>query len=463
MSYQFPNQGVNAFSGMLSRTTNFTPYIQNLQQATGILANAAPAAANQANAGINNASGTLSNYNNTSQAYYQPYVTGGQNSYNNVLNLSGANPNVTPQQINNLVTANPSYQFNLDQQMDALNKSAAARGKLYSGQTANEIMQLASGYAGNQYQNAVNNNLNAAQLGAGFSQTAGQQTNQLGQNLGNLQVQQGQNTAEGTLAAANAQAQGLIGTGQAETAQTTALSNPYNFTGTSGGVMVDHSTEGNGLNGGSSNGMTSGAATGAAGGASSGFGSNVLTPFSSGSGTLSSAGSSYGGSYSSGGSSYIPPGQGISGGSSNVGGMSPNSINWGNNGSGTDIYGNPVVGGTLSGSPSGSNAGYQDISDQYTGLNNTLSGSLPDYLNNPPAQQGSNLPSYLQQPGTPSPAQQAGIDLSGVGADVSAGINQALQSGDQSQLWQLYNTAGKMGNTVVAQAITAALNAMNSR
>lgn len=52
------------------------------------------------------------------------------------------------------LTKDPGYQFNLDQGTKAIDRSAAARGSLFSGATAKELQQFGQGLADNTYNKA---------------------------------------------------------------------------------------------------------------------------------------------------------------------------------------------------------------------------------------------------------------------------------------------------------------------
>ncbi len=72
--------------------------------------------------------------------------------------------------------ASPGYQFRLDQGTKAIDRSAAARGALNSGQTLKALNDYGQGMASEEYGNYLNQLYNLA----GFGQTATQNTAQLG-------------------------------------------------------------------------------------------------------------------------------------------------------------------------------------------------------------------------------------------------------------------------------------------
>lgn len=91
----------------------------------------------------------------------------------------------------------PDYQFTRDQGLQALDRSAASRGRLYSGSQMNAAQQFGQGLASQQYGNWFNRLSSLA----GAGQSATNQVGQYGQNYAN---QAGQNylTAGGAQASA---------------------------------------------------------------------------------------------------------------------------------------------------------------------------------------------------------------------------------------------------------------------
>ena len=109
------------------------------------------------------------------------------------------------------LTQDPGYAFRLEQGQKALERSAAARGGLISGNTGGALQQFGQGLASQEYQNAYNRALtqyNTTAALAGVGQTA---TNQLGaagqnyaMNAGNAYGAAGQARASGYMGMANA-------------------------------------------------------------------------------------------------------------------------------------------------------------------------------------------------------------------------------------------------------------------
>lgn len=122
------------------------------------------------------------------------------------------------------MTASPDYQFRKQQGVNALDMSAAARGKLLSGAQDKALIQYGQGLASEEYGNAYNRalqnyntnqntQLNLANIGRG---AAGQTQNAM-QNFStgasNAITAQGNALAQGQIGAGNAYAQGIQGIG----------------------------------------------------------------------------------------------------------------------------------------------------------------------------------------------------------------------------------------------------------
>jgi len=111
--------------------------------------------------------------------------------------------------------ADPGYAFRLAQGQKALERSAAARGGLISGNTGGALQQFGQGLASQEYQNAFNRyqaersaRLNPLQSLAGLGQTSVNALGQAGQNYamnaGNAIGAGAQARASGYMGAANA-------------------------------------------------------------------------------------------------------------------------------------------------------------------------------------------------------------------------------------------------------------------
>lgn len=113
------------------------------------------------------------------------------------------------------VATEPGYQFGMDQGMQALDRSAAARGNLLSGATLKAAQRYGQDYAGTKFNDAYqrdNNNKNRAfnwlmglsTMGQNSTVQAATANQQVGNNLSNLALQQGNAQAAGLMGVSNA-------------------------------------------------------------------------------------------------------------------------------------------------------------------------------------------------------------------------------------------------------------------
>lgn len=104
--------------------------------------------------------------------YYDPYSTATQGAPQmqaNALGLGGASGN---EAATGAFQAGPGYQFALDQGLEALNRNAASRGMLSSGNNTQDILKYSQGLANQEYGNWLNRLGDFSQLG--LSSAAGQ-------------------------------------------------------------------------------------------------------------------------------------------------------------------------------------------------------------------------------------------------------------------------------------------------
>lgn len=109
------------------------------------------------------------------------------------------------------LTQDPGYGFRFQQGQKALERSAAARGGLISGNTGGALQQFGQGLASQEYQNAYNralNQYNTTAALAGIGQTATNNMGMAGGNyanaVGNIGIGQGNTAANALLAAQQA-------------------------------------------------------------------------------------------------------------------------------------------------------------------------------------------------------------------------------------------------------------------
>jgi hypothetical protein len=123
------------------------------------------------------------------------------------------------------MTASPDYQFRKEQGVNAMDMSAASRGKLLSGAQDKALLGYGQGLASEEYGNSYNralqnynteNNrqLNIANIGQGASGQTQNAMQQYSSGMANSMSAQGNALAQGSINAGNAQAQGIQGIGQ---------------------------------------------------------------------------------------------------------------------------------------------------------------------------------------------------------------------------------------------------------
>lgn len=131
-----------------------------------------------------------------------PYRETGTAALSKLASMYGVGTGTTGYANDGGYTASPGYQFQLDQGVQAAERSAAARGILQSGGTQKAIARYATGLAANDYDQYASR---LAQL-AGVGQTATAQTVAAGQNAAN-------NISNAYMTAGNAQASSYANTG----------------------------------------------------------------------------------------------------------------------------------------------------------------------------------------------------------------------------------------------------------
>lgn len=128
--------------------------------------------ANMANAELDTGLKNLTSQYNDAQKYYQPYANTFGNAssmWANALGLNGAEGN---QAATSAYQASPGYDFQVNQGLDALDRRAAARGMLGSGNTTTDTLNYAQGVANQDYNSWLDRLQTGNTLGLA---TAGQQ------------------------------------------------------------------------------------------------------------------------------------------------------------------------------------------------------------------------------------------------------------------------------------------------
>jgi len=183
------------------------------------------AASTQANAANNAADLQNQQYQQTREDQ-APYREAGYNALGRMQNMAGNVPGAFKFGMSDF-TQDPGYQFRMDQGMKAIERSAAARGGLLSGNTGGALANFGQGLASQEYQNAYNRALTGYNTGvasenqlynrqaglAGIGQTAANFVGTAGAanaaNVGNLMTSGAAAQAAGNVGMANSFNQGV--------------------------------------------------------------------------------------------------------------------------------------------------------------------------------------------------------------------------------------------------------------
>jgi hypothetical protein len=171
------------------------------------------------------------------KAVMAPYVAAGETGQNRLLEYLGIGGSADAQDYGKYATAeftpdqflagqDPAYAFRMSEGLSALEKTAAARGGLLSGNAMQAAQTYGQGLASEEYQNAFNryqttrtNTLSPYQSlqGVGEAAAAGQAANlsSLGSNLANISQTSAAAQAGYNTSAANALAAGTVGSANA--------------------------------------------------------------------------------------------------------------------------------------------------------------------------------------------------------------------------------------------------------
>ncbi len=139
------------------------------------------------------------------EARLQPYTNIGLKAINPLLDASGINGAVGNKRALSMFQTSPGYSFQMGQGVQALDRSAAARGGLYGGQQAKALTQYGQGLANQEFGNFYNRLTGLTQLGQNSAA-------QVGAQLAPLQ----QSTMQGISNIGDARAAGYIGQGNAQ-------------------------------------------------------------------------------------------------------------------------------------------------------------------------------------------------------------------------------------------------------
>ena len=149
-----------------------------------------------------------------SQANQAPWLTAGQQGLNAQLNLMGLGPQGAAG-MNQALLNTPDYQWTLQQGQKALNASNAARGGMGSGKAMTAAQDWGQGLASQQYGNVLQRLANLSTTGQNTATQMGTQGMNYAGNVGNIGMGVAGNTANAQLAAGAAQQQGTLGAANA--------------------------------------------------------------------------------------------------------------------------------------------------------------------------------------------------------------------------------------------------------
>lgn len=125
--------------------------------AAGATAYAADKSSDAAKDGARAVTGAQREAQAASNANFQPYLNAGSNALTQIQQLNAGNMDS--------FNESPDYQFTLTQGLQGLDRSAAARGSLFSGGQTADVLNYASGLASQQFNNYRNNLLQLAGMG----------------------------------------------------------------------------------------------------------------------------------------------------------------------------------------------------------------------------------------------------------------------------------------------------------
>lgn len=138
----------------------------------------------------------------------------------------------------------PGYQWSLQQGLQGVENSAAARGMQLSGATLKDLNNYAQGAAQQTYNTQVSDAMQLAGLGGGSAGTASGNTTATGANIGNTLTAAGSQIGSNIIGAGNASAAGQVGSANAYTNAFNNIGQMYTMNQLFGGGSGGGSTAG---------------------------------------------------------------------------------------------------------------------------------------------------------------------------------------------------------------------------
>lgn len=120
----------------------------------------------------------------------------------------------TPEQVVSKISGQPGYQAELNQGQEAISRSAAARGYLGSGRILKELNTFGQNTLSKYYNNTLDRLQSLVGVGANAAGATSQLQQNQGQLVGQAKIGLGDTLANASLAAGNAQAQGVLAANQ---------------------------------------------------------------------------------------------------------------------------------------------------------------------------------------------------------------------------------------------------------
>lgn len=121
---------------------------------------------------------------------------------------------LTSEQVVQRISGQPGYSAEMQQGVDAIGRSAAARGQVGSGNILKELTSFGQNTLSKYYNNTLDRLAGLASNGQQAAMSTAQNSQQLGQLIGNAQIGLGDTLANATLAGAQAKSQGILSANQ---------------------------------------------------------------------------------------------------------------------------------------------------------------------------------------------------------------------------------------------------------
>lgn len=147
---------------------------QGAGQAIGAIGQGREGSLNTLLSGPQSALGAIDQATSEAQGYFSPYAEAGTGAVREISDLQGLNGPEAQEAARSRFQTDPGYQFRVSEALGAVDRSATARGGLYSGGTLKALQDRASNLASDEYGNYYNRTAGIASQGA---QVAGQQAN----------------------------------------------------------------------------------------------------------------------------------------------------------------------------------------------------------------------------------------------------------------------------------------------